>query len=956
MMVEPCFTSTPRPQVSILVPTLNEAGNMEPLLSALDAALAGAEFTAEVVIVDGGSTDGTPDLARSWSGRVGVRVFAATGRKGLAGDVLEAAANASGARGDVIVVMDADLSHPPDKVAALAMPVLRDEMDMAIGSRHVAGGGTPGWPLRRRLASRLAAALARPLVSVSDPMSGFFAVRRERLLNLDPGIRGFKIGLELLAAGGDELRTVEVPITFRDRIHGRSKLGRREIAAYLKRLLALAGSSFPSDSFGPFTATIGAALLADCAAFAAARAAGATITASHLVSFAAMALVLFAACHRWVCPPASLPRALPRRLGRFLAVAMPALCLRGGVLALVLNLWPEQYALAAIAAALASLTVLVPGCAFYAFAPARSGAPTAAEWRLAALAIIAYSLALRLVFVGLPDLLPEEAYYWNYAQHPALSYLDHPPMVAWLIWLGTALFGDTELGVRIAAPACWLVAAAFVFGLARNLYGRTAALVAVLLMAALPFFMVFGLFMTPDTSVVACWAGSLYFLERATIGGRRKAWWGVGACLGLGMLSKYTIALLGPAALAFVLLDHTSRRWLIRPEPYAAALLAAVLCWPVLLWNAQHDWASFGFQGARRWHQAPEFSLHLLAGSMVALVTPLGFIGAFAHLRRRMPLASGVVSALDLDRRRRLFLGCFLLVPLSAFVAFSVRHEPKLNWTGPIWLAALPALAAGMAHVPVTLAADKARRAAAGWSLTVLIALVALGGFLHFLVLGFPGVRYPNIEHLPVAWEELGREIEAIEDGLESRIGDEPVVIGLDKYFIASELAFYRQRSGMSPDEILEREGIVNTTGRHLVNWKNSLMFDYWSAPMEHEGRAAILVAFVAEDLSEPLVESHFHELGPVIPLEVQRDGAALGRCYYRVGYGYHALVGPFRGVAPPVVRVSRGEEAVRRCDWCPADSPDLARRHESDLLLSGATPSPDTPAPRADRDPSESH
>ena len=112
--------------------------------------------------------------------------------------------------------------------------------------------------------------------------------------------------------------------------------------------------------------------------------------------------------------------------------------------------------------------------------------------------------------------------------------------------------------------------------------------------------------MTPDAPLTAAWGGALYFLERALIGNRRAAWWGVGVCVGLGMLSKYTIALLAPATLLFILLDPGSRRWLWQPGPYVAALVATLFFSPVIVWNALNDWASFAFQSTGRMSVAAE--------------------------------------------------------------------------------------------------------------------------------------------------------------------------------------------------------------------------------------------------------------------------------------------------------------------------------------------------------------
>ena len=151
---------------------------------------------------------------------------------------------------------------------------------------------------------------------------------------------------------------------------------------------------------------------------------------------------------------------------------------------------------------------------------------------------------LRIAFFVAPDLYPEEAYYWNYAAHLDIGYLDHPPMVAWLIHLGTALFGDGEFGVRAPLILCSIATAFFTFRLTELLFDRRAAWMAVLLVQLLPFFFLTGFMITPDAPLTAFWSGGLYFLALALLREKAGAWFGLGVCLGLGMLSKYTIALL----------------------------------------------------------------------------------------------------------------------------------------------------------------------------------------------------------------------------------------------------------------------------------------------------------------------------------------------------------------------------------------------------------------------------
>src|SRR4029077_427372 len=133
-------------------------------------------------------------------------------------------AGARAASGEILVVMDADLSHPPREISGRVRPLLEGRADMVIGSRYVIGGTTPGWPIYRKIMSRIAAAAAYPLTGVHDSMCGFFAIRRTRLLEVGPAATGFKIAFEAIVRGGRGLRVLEVPIAFVDRTRGKSKM------------------------------------------------------------------------------------------------------------------------------------------------------------------------------------------------------------------------------------------------------------------------------------------------------------------------------------------------------------------------------------------------------------------------------------------------------------------------------------------------------------------------------------------------------------------------------------------------------------------------------------------------------------------------------------------------------------------------------------------------------------
>ncbi len=182
-------------------------------------------------MVDDGSPDGTADIAASFAPEQPVRVVRRAGKAGLASAVL---AGFAAAEGDVLVVMDADLSHPPEVVPRLLESIERGA-DLSVGSRYVKGGGAKDWPLRRRVVSRVACFMGNALVPVRDSTSGFFALRRAAIDGVKLNPIGFKIGFEVFARGR-YAKAVEVPYVFRDRELGRSKFGRREILQYLVQL------------------------------------------------------------------------------------------------------------------------------------------------------------------------------------------------------------------------------------------------------------------------------------------------------------------------------------------------------------------------------------------------------------------------------------------------------------------------------------------------------------------------------------------------------------------------------------------------------------------------------------------------------------------------------------------------------------------------------------------------
>jgi len=227
---------------SIIVPTYREQPNLRPLVQRIFGAVAPAGIEAEVIVIDDDSRDGTEQTVQALQADYPVRLIVRREERGLATAVM---AGMKAARHDCFVVLDADLQHPPELIPALIAKLTADRCDIVIGTRYGGGAIDDDWPPLRRLASRVATLLARPLARLSDPMSGFFAIPRdtwERATELDP--IGYKIALELYVKARCR-RPGEVPIRFAARAGGQSKLTAAEQVRYLRHLVRLYRFRFP---------------------------------------------------------------------------------------------------------------------------------------------------------------------------------------------------------------------------------------------------------------------------------------------------------------------------------------------------------------------------------------------------------------------------------------------------------------------------------------------------------------------------------------------------------------------------------------------------------------------------------------------------------------------------------------------------------------------------------------
>ena len=220
------------PDLTMVVPTYNERERIAELVRAVFDACDAHGAALEMIVVDDNSPDGTGAVADALTGSFRLRVIHREGKLGLGTAVV---AGFEAAAAPIVGVMDADFSHPPALVPRLLAAMKATGADVVIGSRYVAGGSTPNWPVWRRLLSRAACLAARPLTPVRDAASGFFLIRHDVASRVAIRAGGFKICLELLQRGWP-LRLVEIPYRFDDREQGESKMSLREAAGYLLQL------------------------------------------------------------------------------------------------------------------------------------------------------------------------------------------------------------------------------------------------------------------------------------------------------------------------------------------------------------------------------------------------------------------------------------------------------------------------------------------------------------------------------------------------------------------------------------------------------------------------------------------------------------------------------------------------------------------------------------------------
>ncbi|MGA7328800.1 MAG: glycosyltransferase family 39 protein, partial [Rhodomicrobium sp.] len=405
---------------------------------------------------------------------------------------------------------------------------------------------------------------------------------------------------------------------------------------------------------------------------------------------------------------------------------------------------------------------------------------------LLGLAGIGILIILRTILAASTDLAEDEAYYWLWSTHLAAGYYDHPPMIAYWIRAGTAIFGDTSIGVRFVGLLSAIAGSYLIYLASLSLFReRYAALLAVIWMNATIFCNAAAIVATPDTPL-AFFTTLAFFTFAKLIETGKGAWWfAAGASLGLAFDSKYTAVLLLPGLLLWGLGCEEGRRWLRRPHPYLGAIIAITFISPVVYWNYTHDWVSFAKQAGHGIKDKPSnaiLSVAELFGSQAGLATPLIF--AFC-------LFGGFYSVIRGFKRgdaRWLLTGSMTVPVFAFFFIHAASQKIQANWPGFIYPVAI--VAAVNAFSAVAKEKRLPRLARPSFSLAPWVGMAfTLTVFAQLGLHALPIEAKKDPTSRLRGWAKLGADV----DRLRQDYGASAVLT--DRYAMTGELAFYARKS-----------------------------------------------------------------------------------------------------------------------------------------------------------------
>jgi hypothetical protein len=486
----------------------------------------------------------------------------------------------------------------------------------------------------------------------------------------------------------------------------------------------------------------------------------------------------------------------------------------------------------------------------------------------------------RLIYINIPNLAPQEAYYWNYSRHLALSYFDHPPILAWSIYLFTHIGTQSAFFVRIV---CVLISGGLTYLtylIGNLLFDAKVGFYSALLLNCILIFSLGAVIATPDTPMIFFWVLSFYFFAKLILTQRSKWWYLLGISTGLALLSKYTAVFIVISVFCYLILSKPNRRWLFTKEPYLALVLALLVFSPVIIWNSQNHWASFLFQSSRRAGELSSFSAkHFFGyfGAQIGVVSPLIYISliyamiksGIIGLGRRCtfdspPLPQGEMELLD-GKEKFLLCFCWSFPIIFLFTLVAAIYWVKMNWVSAGYFSAAIASVALFFQLQ-----EKGRKQVKTWGKVALIVSLIFVVLAHILPV-WKSIPVSSSMDTITGWKELALRVEKEKETMR----EGTILVGYG-YKVPSEIAFYTS---------------LETYSNNIVG-ENGLQFDFWSNPRDFVGKDAIFVYDQRERYKDPeRLKNFFASVEELEPFKVFRGDRVLTtfhifRCYAYRGPG----------------------------------------------------------------------
>jgi undecaprenyl-diphosphatase len=453
-------------------------------------------------------------------------------------------------------------------------------------------------------------------------------------------------------------------------------------------------------------------------------------------------------------------------------------------------------------------------------------------------ALLAALTLIRVFYAGQFPLSADEAYYWQWSRYLELGYHDHPPMVAWTIWLATTLLGPHETAVRLPAIAALFGANAYLLLMAQRWYGERVALATALLTQTVLLFNVGALINTPDSFQALAWAGALYHVARAYEVNGCRHWCAGGLWFGFGMLSKLSMAIFPPVVFLYGLVSPYNRSRLKGWRPYLGCCLGLLLMLPMVIWNLENDWRAFrhvahqGGVASGNLFVPRYFGDYLL--SQLALLSPVVFLLYGGLLARTRQLLRPNPETWMTQYLWITAIPVFLL-----FAVLSTHTRVEGNWPAFGYLGACVLLAAIYGKRPIWRWAT----ATAGiMSLAVLLQAV-------FPLVPLP-LKLDRIAQELSDWRPVGQKVLSLQDSLPK---EQKAHIFALNYQTASRLAFYTP--GQPRTVAINRGKRPNT-------------YDYWWEDEDLVGCNAIVVTD-SPKIAQTRLRPFFESVAPPTPVSL---------------------------------------------------------------------------------------